>query len=54
MWPVKKKSSTLIGGNLFFKKNPLQDLLSSLNTVISTNEKIEFITDHMTYNLAYT
>ena len=37
-----------------FKKNPLQDLLSSVNAVISTNEKIEFITDHMTYNPAYT
>ena len=40
--------------NLFFKKNPLQDLLSSVNAVISTNEKIEFITGHMTYNPAYT
>ena len=40
--------------NLFLKKNPLQDLLSSLNVVISTNEKNEFITDHMTYNPAYT
>ena len=30
-------SSALIGGNL--KKNPLQDLLSSLNAVISTNER---------------
>ena len=38
--------------NLFFKKNPLQDLLSSLNAVISTNERNEFITDHMTYNPA--
>ena len=37
-----------------FKKNPLQDLLSSVNAVISTNERIEFITDHMTYNPAYT
>ena len=25
--------------NLFVKKNPLQDLLSSLNAVISTNER---------------
>ena len=25
--------------NLFFKNNPLQDLLSSLNAVISTNER---------------
>ena len=36
------------------KKNPLQDLLSSVNAVISTNERIEFITGHMTYNQAYT
>ena len=36
------------------KKNPLQDLLSSVNAVISTNERIEFITGHMTYNPAYT
>jgi len=27
---------------LFFKKNPLQDLLSSLNTLISTNTRIMF------------
>ena len=52
MWPVKN-SSALIGGK-FILKNPLQDLLSSLKAVISTIERIEFITDHMTYNLAYT
>ena len=40
--------------NLFFQKNPLQDLLSSLNAVISTNESTWFITRHMVYNLAYT
>ena len=40
--------------NLFFKKNPLQDLLFSLNAVISTNESNEFITGHLTYNPAYT
>ena len=45
--------STLIGGK-FILKNPLQDLLSSLNAVISTNESIEFITGHVIYNLAYT
>ena len=39
---------------LFVKKNPLQDLLSSLNAVISTNESTRFITDHVIYNLAYT
>ena len=37
-----------------FKKNPLQDLLSSLNAVISTNEMTQFITGHMIYNPAYT
>ena len=40
--------------NLFVKENPLQDLLSSVNAVISTNKRIEFITGHMTYNPAYT
>ena len=40
--------------NLFLQKNPLQDLLFSVNAVISTNERTEFITDHMTYKLAYT
>ena len=40
--------------NLFFQKNPLQDLLSSLNAVISTNESTEFITGHVIYNPAYT
>ena len=39
---------------LFFQKNPLQDLISSLNAVISTNESTRFITGHMVYNLAYT
>ena len=39
--------------NLFWK-NPLQDLLSSLNAVISTNESTEFITGHVIYNPAYT
>ena len=34
-----------------FKKNPIQDLLSSVNAVISTNERIEFITGHMTYTV---
>ena len=51
MWPVIN-SSALIGG--FFLKKPLQDLLSSVNAVISTNERIEFITFHMNYNPAYT
>ena len=45
-------SSALIGGKFNLKKNPLQDLLSSTNAVISTNERIEFITGHMIYNLA--
>ena len=36
------------------EKNPLQDLLSSLNAVISTNESTQFITGHVIYNPAYT
>ena len=39
---------------LFVKKNPLQNLLSSLNAVISTNESTRIITGHVIYNLAYT
>ena len=46
-------SSALIGGKFNLDKNPLQDLLSSVNAVISTNEWIEFITGYMTYNPAY-
>ena len=34
-----------------YKKNPLQDFLSSLNAVISTNESTEFITGHVGGNL---
>ena len=49
MWLVIN-SSALIGGK-FILKNPLQDLLSSVNDVISTNERIEFITGHMTYTV---
>ena len=40
--------------NLFVKKNSLQDILSSLNAVISNNESTEFITGHVIYNPAYT
>ena len=40
--------------NLFFQKDPLQDLLSSLNALMSTNESNQFITGHMVYNLVYT
>ena len=54
MWPVIN-SSLHIGLKFIFqkKKNPLQDLLPSVNAVISTNERIEFIIGHMTYNPAY-
>ena len=38
--------------NLFKKENSLQDLLSSLNAVISTNESTQIITGHVIYNLA--
>ena len=34
-----KKSCDQLVENSFVKKNPLQDLLSSLNVVISTNER---------------
>ena len=37
-----------------FKKNPLQDLQSSLNAVISTNASTQIITGHVIYNPAYT
>ena len=47
------KLSALIGGK-FTLKNPLQDFLSSLNAVISTNESIRMITGHVIYNPAYT
>ena len=35
-----------IGGKSVFTKIPLQDFLSNLNAVISTNESTEFITGH--------
>ena len=35
------------------KKNPLQDLLSSMNAVISTNEKHWIVTGHVTFKLPY-
>ena len=38
---------------LFVKKNPLQDLLSSLNDVISTNERHWIIIGHATFKLRY-
>ena len=42
MWPVKKLSALIaLVEILFFLKNPLQDLLSSLNAVISTNEALD-------------
>ena len=37
-----------------FQKNPLHDLLSTLNAVISTNESTQIITGHVIYNPAYT
>ena len=44
---------TLLVKNLFFRKNPLQDMLSSLNDVISTNERTESITGHVIFKLHY-
>ena len=40
--------------NSFVKKNPLQDLLSSLNVVISTNKSTRFLTAHVIDKPAYT
>ena len=40
--------------NLFLKNNPLQDLLSSLSALISTNESTRTLTSHVIYNPAYT
>ena len=37
--------------NLFVKKNPLQDFLSRLNAVISTNERTGSITSHVIFKL---
>ena len=51
-WPIKNRVLSLVEN--LFKKNPLQDLLSSLNAVISTNESTEYITGHVIYNPAYT
>ena len=39
--------------NLFVKKYPLQDLLSSLNSVISTNESNGILTDQVIFNEIY-
>ena len=36
---------------LFVKENPLQDYLSSLNAVISANERHWIITGHVTFKL---
>ena len=36
------------------KKSPLQDFISILNAVISTNESTQIITGHVIYNPAYT
>ena len=52
MWPVINLSA-LIGTFFFFKKKTLQDLLSSLNAVISTNEKNWILTGHVIFKLRY-
>ena len=36
-----------------FEKNTLQDLLSSLNSVILTNERNGILTDHVIFKLRY-
>ena len=52
MWHLINYSA-LIGGKFICQKKSF-DLLSTLNAVISTNEKSWIYHDHMTYNLAYT
>ena len=39
--PVIKYIALIGGWNIYLKKNPLQDLLSSLNAVISAKRGIE-------------
>jgi hypothetical protein len=39
--------------NLFVKENPLQGLLSSLNFIISTNERNLILTGHVIFKLRY-
>ena len=39
--------------NLFVKQNSLQDLLSSLNALISTNKRAWILTGHVTFKLRY-
>ena len=48
-----KLLSALIGGKPIFTKNPLQVFLSSLNAVILTNKRTEFITGHVIFKLRY-
>ena len=50
LWPLINLSA-LIGGKFIDKKNPLQDLLSSLNAVISTNERNWILTGHVIFKL---
>ena len=54
MYYFLKLLSALIGGkSIFTKKNPLQDFLSSLNAVISTNESNWILTGHVIFELSY-
>ena len=52
MWPVIIRVLSLVE-NLFFQKNTLQDLLSGLNAVISTNERNWILTDPVIFKLRY-
>ena len=45
--------SVLIGGKFICKKNPLQDLFSSMKAVISTNQRAWILTGHVTFKLRY-
>ena len=44
-------SSAPIGGKFICKKNPVQDLLSSLNAVISTYERTKIIQGHVIFKI---
>ena len=46
-------SSVLVSGKFIFQKNPIQDFLSSLNAVMSTNESTQIIAGHVIYTPAY-
>ena len=50
---LERSHSNALVENVIVKKNPLQDLLSSLIAVISTNERNRILTGHVTFKLPY-